>query len=400
MTRDATDAWNRGEANALSVSLTGPESHRLLYEPGRGDLRIAPPGLCHDVADLPVESGVAVDWSALADLRTTSGYRWPRFLYYVGDDPSLFSWARGLQPGLEDLSWTPTASAKIDASDANISTLTVNLTRRVPVELHVPRSCTHLTLRGDISLATVRTKAVDPDMQLTLAPRTSPSVEADPLAIPPLPGLGALRHLGITNAPLRQAIDITSISTITTLKGLAVSGSVTGLEAIADLTSLESLAFRYVADLQGMPPLASLPALSSLIAWNVEESAGKRLRTECRALEMPKLGDGEGYSVSQLRRPDWFFENHRLPFSAWTSKSARAATRAFRRAEKQIATIEHDDAAVDVLAAFGRAIAELRGLETTEREDAREAFALLAAAAGCDLDRATIDDVFGRHCDF
>lgn len=84
--------------------------------------------------------------------------------------------------------------------------------------------------------------------------------------------------------------------------------------------------------------------------------------------------------VSQLRSPEWFATEHGLPFSAWPSRAARAAVKAFRAAETAIGAAPTADAVEDAVRGFVRAVNRLPGIETTEREDAAAAVALLTAA--------------------
>lgn len=61
---------------------------------------------------------------------------------------------------------------------------------------------------------------------------------------------------------------------------------------------------RHCPDLSGLPPVKTWSMLTNVIGWNVEESAGKRLRAE-----LEQLGKARTWgiaSVTQLRSAEWF----------------------------------------------------------------------------------------------
>jgi hypothetical protein len=122
-----------------------------------------------------------------------------------------------------------------------------------------------------------------------------------------------------------------------------------------------------------LPPLHAWPELTHLIAFNVDDVTGRRLRGELRRSDR----DWRDTNVTRLRRPEWFATEHGLPFAAWPSARAKAATRAYRAAEHAIAATTAPDDVEAAIRAFVREVNRMSGIETTEREDAGEAVARL-----------------------
>ncbi len=156
-----------------------------------------------------------------------------------------------------------------------------------------------------------------------------------------------------------------------------------------------SLAVRYVPDLSGLPDPTAWPRLTSLIAWNVDEVVGRRLREQVKA-----LGLSGHVSVSKLRSPRWFAEEYGLPFSGWTTTQAAAATKAFRSASKKLAAASTEADAKAAIVAFVEVINDLEGIATAEREDAWLAVDLLAKLSAVPVSGEQIDDWFDEAREF
>jgi hypothetical protein len=191
---------------------------------------------------------------------------------------------------------------------------------------------------------------------------------AGPVALPVFPALAAARSVDVTVGPLRQPFDCASLLQFPGVRRLALHGRLTNLPALAGLRHLTGLQLRFSPDLAELPTLTTWPRLEHVIAWNVDAVAGRRLRGQLR----PEFRDS---SVSKLRTAQWFATEYGLPFAAWPSRPARAATRAYRAAEEAIAAGDDLETAVRE---FVRAVNKLPGIETGEREDAAQAVAQLA----------------------
>lgn len=113
--------WGRYQLN-----LTGPRSHILNNEVGRGNLIIGPPGMGKK-ADLHVAPDEVIDWSAFDPFTTPAGSPWPRYIDYYGNDSGFFGWSQ--QREIEQFCWAPAFanSRTIDVSAARIHALQIRL---------------------------------------------------------------------------------------------------------------------------------------------------------------------------------------------------------------------------------------------------------------------------------
>ncbi|GAA1594420.1 hypothetical protein [Actinoplanes couchii] len=341
------------------ISLTGPDSHRLTRAPGVGSCSLGGPE-----ADLRVAPGDRIDWTVFDRFSTPAGSPWPRWIAYRGDDTSWIEWSR--RRPIEGFTWAPTAGHDVDTSNTDIHTLGVRL-GAAPVRLVLPPS-RHFSVSGDL---TRFTPVLAPGAE---CPSLGFAPDGAECALPVMPALAGATDVAVSVQPLRQVFDCASLLPFTGLRSLQLSGGLTNLEALAGLRGLTALQLRFVPDMAGLPPLTGWPDLEHLIAWNVDDREGRRLRTEFR--EVSKGWPGYS-SVSKLRSPEWFATEYRLPFAAWPPKSARAATRAFRAAEKAIAEAGTEPEVEAAIHRFVTALNRLPAMETTEREDAGEAVMLL-----------------------
>jgi hypothetical protein len=339
------------------VSLTGPDSHRLTMAPGVGSLSIGP-GREADVA--PADR---LDWTVLDPFSTPAGSPWPRWISYEGDDTGWLDWS-GRRP-VEGFSWTPHAAHDLDASRAGIHELSVTV-RRAPLRLVLPAG--RFAATGDLSLLTPRLAPGADCPALTFRPA--------PAVLPTFPALAGATSVDVSVPPLRAPFDCASLHQFPGVRQLVLAGSLTNLDALAELRGLTGLQLRYVPDLAGLPPLDTWPDLTHLIAWNVDDRAGRALRTEFRRSDR----EWRSSSVSKLRGPAWFTTEYGLPFSAWPSRSARAAVKAYRAAETAIGHADTEAAVEAAVVGFVQAINRLPDIETTEREDAADAVTLLTTA--------------------
>jgi hypothetical protein len=201
----------------------------------------------------------------------------------------------------------------------------------------------------------------------------APPAPPSPCVLPELPALAGAASVAVSVPPLRQPFDCASLLQFPGLRHLELAGSLTRLDTLAGLPGLTGLQLRYVPDLSELPPLDAWPHLTQLIAWNVDDRAGKRLRTELRR------GDREwrDSSVTKLRTPAWFATEYGLPFSGWPPRSGRAAVKAFRIAEAAVRGATTEAAVEEAVRGFVGALNRLPRIETTEREDAAAAVGLL-----------------------
>jgi hypothetical protein len=353
------------------ISLTGPSSHRLERRPGVGVVTIGPAAPGRPRPDLVADPADAIDWEVFTPFTVPAGYPWPRRIVYEGDDTGFLRWAE--RRPIEDFDWQPHGPHDVDASRARIGRFAVRL-RRAPLRLTLPSMVDgHFRVVGDPGLLTPALAVGAGCPSLDFAPDTLPARTAEPIRLPALAAFAEAGSVSVSVPPLRQAFDCASLSQFPRVRNLVLAGQLVNLDALARLRQLRGLQLRFCPDLSGLPPLHAWPELTHLIAYNVDDVTGRRLRGELRRSDR----DWRDTNVTRLRKPEWFATEHGLPFAAWPSARAKAATRAYRAAEHAIAEAEAPDDVEAAIRAFVREVNRMSGIETTEREDAGEAVARL-----------------------
>jgi hypothetical protein len=356
----------------IVLSLTGPESHTIEVPAGQGSLSIGPvvPGAAEP--DVVVGPDDVLDWSSFDAFPKHAGYHWPQVLRYQGNDVGFFAWSQRRK--IEQFHWTPTTHVTVDGSAARIEHLTVSL-RDAALTIVLPVTTSTFTAQGDLSRLQAAVAADSTCPHLYFYPDTRASRGAEPLALPPLPSLGAATSVYVGVKPLRQPFDCGSLRQFPDLTMVRLVGQLANLEALGELPHLRRLQLGDCPNLTGLPSLTTWPGLRDFDASNIEAAAGRDLRQQLKDRGLARA------SVAGLRTAQWFEQDHGLPFSAWPAATARRATKAFRAAEAA------DDPETGIRA-FIRAINDLPGIDTIEREDVGEAVAQLAARAKISEDLA------------
>ncbi|MFD2117885.1 hypothetical protein ACFSTH_17585 [Paenibacillus yanchengensis] len=362
------------ECGRYPIDLTGPDSHMLVMKPGVGSLSIGPSRLGKQV-DLHVEADTPIDWTVFEPFATPAGSPWPRFLYYTGNDDGFFNWAR--ERSIENMTWVPVlhTDVVVDASESQVRDLHINMDQSSDNKLHLklPKrqgsSYFHLKLSGDLAHFSAEG---DLPSSITLAPSTNRRINGVPFLLPDLGNLHRVTNLAIQNEPLAQPISLECLRQFPNLTSLHLWGNFCDLDVLTDQSQLINLELRFMADLTNMPSLITFPLLDRFIAYNVEESGGKRLRQQMKARE--KTHPWTGYaSVSQLRKPDWWNTEFGRPFSSWSKRLAKLANQAYDAAQAEIAKARSFADAKAAITAFTTRFNTVKGIETTEREDLAEA---------------------------
>jgi hypothetical protein len=366
---------------ATVLSLTGLDSHRFVRKPGVGVVHIGGP---EGSPDLVVDADDRINWTAFDPFTVPAGYPWPRSIRYEGNDSGFFEWSE--RRPIETFAWAPARAMEVDARDACIGRLSLTL-RHAPLRIVLPPASNGLvdvSVTGDLSLLTIYLAAADECPALTFHPDTKPSRQAEPLKLPTLAALAGCRSVDIYVSPLRQPFDCTSLTQFPGISRVSLSGALANLASLAELREVETLRLLYCPDLSALPPLATWRKLRTVLASNIEEGAGKRLRAEIRVLA--KAGRAwDVASATQLRHSDWFDREYGLPFSQWPARCARAATAAFRASE---AAIQDSRTLAEVQRAVTRFVGKINGMssiETVEREDVAEAVCQLASRASFEV---------------
>ncbi|WP_143261637.1 hypothetical protein [Allokutzneria sp. NRRL B-24872] len=388
-------------AERLVLSLTGPDSHTIDRTPGLGELVIGPPNPGNQ-PHVILGPDDRIDWSVFDEFTVPAGYPWPRWFTYRGNDTSFVEWARN-RP-IERFHWTPEAAVKIDASRARISSFTIHLGTE-PVEVVVPHSepgnGNSFSVSGDLSLFTpVLADGTRAPETLYLSTVTPPDPTGAPWRLPDLPVFAAAKRVGVYGQPLRQPFDCTSLLLFPRVEGVDLSGQLTNLEALMELSELTSLRISSSPDLSSFPPLERFTKLNRLMLSSIDEINGKRIRAEHRKLT--KNPDREWHQswVSELRKPEWFVTEHGLPFSEWPAKAGRVATKTYRTASAGIARATSAAEVEEAIRTFVRFFNTQPNIETIKRDDLGDAVALLATHAPFDVSPDLAQTWFDEERDY
>ncbi|TYP79364.1 hypothetical protein BCM02_101482 [Paenibacillus methanolicus] len=357
------------EAGRYLIDLTGPHSHTLVIQPGVGSLSIGPPHLVKK-ADLVVASDARIDWTEFDVFATPAGSPWPRYLHYTGSDAGFFEWAQ--KRPIEEMTWSPvlTADAVVDASQSILHGLHIELGQSGGnLKLKLPKRPCRLIVSGDLSRFSATGGLPS---SLTLAPRTSRRKNAPPFMLPDRSDLHQVTCLTLQSAPQGQPISLDCLDRFPNLKSLSLSGHFSDVDSLARHDQLTHLELRFMPDLEALPPLNAWPLLDRFIAFNVEESAGKRLKQQMKTRAKTRPWTDHA-SVSQLRKPEWWTTEFGRPFSSWPKRLARLANEAYNVAEASMAQARNLADAEAAITAFTVRFNTLKGIETTEREDLGEA---------------------------
>ena len=267
------------------------------------------------------------------------------------------------------MAWVPIlpADIAIDASQSNAHDLLIGLDLPAGhLHLKLPKRQVfeyfRLSVSGDLSRFSAD----------ALTPRTSPRRYEGPYMMPDVGALHQVASLTLQNEPMAQPISLECLNRFPNLKSLSLRGSFCDLYQLAGQTQLERLALRFMPDLGGLPGLSTWPVLDSFIAFNIEETEGKRLRQQLKSRAAIRAWTKHS-SVSQLRKHEWWEAEFGRPFSAWPKRSAKLANEAFEAALAALAQARSIADAEAVFTAFTVRFNALKGIETAERDDLGEA---------------------------
>ena len=367
------------EDGKFPLQLTAGKPHTLITSPGVGRLSLGPRTMGKKV-DLWVEADEAIHWPCFDPFATMAGSPWPRHLDYWGNDSGFFAWSTKRE--IEGFTWKPALphDLKVDASLSRIDTLSLHLPADGAGRLHLrlpstsPGRISRLSLHGTLHKAQFSGGL---PQYLSLSPATSKRSSDEPVQLPDLGTLQQITHLELCNGAGKQPISLRCLHQFPHLTSLSIWGHCVDLQELAALQGLTTLQLRFMPHLTGLPALDHWPQLESLIAYNVEEAAGKRLRQQMKALE--KLRPWAEYSsVTQLRKPEWWTKEYGRPFAGWPATRAKQANAAYDTAELALRSATQRQQAQAAIEAFTVRFNNVKGIETTEREDLGEAVWQLA----------------------
>jgi len=382
------------------ISLTGPDSHKLVIPPGQGSLSIGTKGISKGKYDIWVEPGEAISWDAFNGLYTGYGREhkeslpygdWPRWIYYSGDDTGFIPWS--FKRKIEEFHWTPHTDRSVNFAGANIVRLSIH-TEDGKIRFSTGEGITCLTLSGILENFTVEECAQIP--HLTFCPNYPKRCAS--YKLPVFPKLAQAASVEIGYSPGKAPFDCASLLQFSGLEALSLYGSMTNLSALADLQTLTSLSLRYLPDLQGMPSLSCWDNLKSFIGYNIEEAAGKSLRSELN--QMKKRNAMDYSSVTKLRSKGWFVTEYGLPFSDWEEKNEKNASKAYKSCLNKIKKSETEGEIHEAVVKFIQKINGMDGIETSEREDVSIAVRQLAECSPLEIPAETWELWFDEERDF
>lgn len=359
------------------ISLTSENSHKISIPRGQGTLSIGTKGISKGKYDVWVEKDSVINWDAFNDFfiggdekrRAQSPYGdWPRWFYYSGNDTGFIEWSSKRK--IEEFHWFPKTDMAVDFTNADIYRLFIQ-SENSKIQILTGEKIISLTLSGNLENFDFKECAKIPC--LTFHPYCPKEKSA--YQLPVYSTLAQATCVDINNSPEKTAFDCESLLQFKNLKVLNLSGNMKSLNALAELKNLEHIGLRYVPDLQDMPQLKRWSSLKSFIGYNIEETAGKALRTELNKLKKEKT---MGYSsVTKLRKPIWFDTEYGIPFSDWEEKAAKSATRAYKSCFNKIKKSETEDEVHEAVTEFIIKINGLEGIETSERDDVGTAISQL-----------------------
>ena len=385
----------------IYISLTGENSHKINIPPGQGSFSIGTKKASPGKYDVLVDADVPLNWNVFNVMYTPHGKQnadrypngdWPRFLYYSGNDTGFIQWSEKRK--IERMHWSPLAPVKADFTKANIYELSIHASSH-PIELTLGEHIQKLFLSGNLENITVYTSA--PLLLLQLAPKTD--LPHTIYKLPDFPHLSkVVDSVHVDNAIVGPPMDCNSLLQFKNTKSLNLSGNITNIDALAELTDLESLGLRTVSDLTGMPALATWAKLNSFIGWNIEETQGKILQRELKTI----LAERQmGYSsVSKLRKKIWFKTEYGIPFTNWDSKNAKTATKAYKTALKEIGKAKKEEEVKQAIVKLIELINILPNIETIEREDTGTAVEQLIESSPLNLPQELATKWFDEIRDF
>ncbi len=384
----------------IQLSLTSENSHLVKIPLGQGSFAIGEEGMDAKKFDVLVAPGLPINWDCFNTFFTGSGSTkahlfpygdWPRFFYYWGNDANFITWSE--KRAIEQFTWSPSNPPVADFTKSNIDRLIINVEQsELELQLGVHR---YFCLTGNIAQAKI--SQVNKIDTLSLVPKVVKKGQP-PYQLPVFDAFQEISTLEVEVGPLGQPLDCESLLQFKKLTDLSLSGNLTNLHCLEQLSNLESLAIRYAPHLEGLPTLQVWPQLNSFIGWNIEENKGKLLRREVKALAQARMMGHT--SVSKLRKSIWFTTEYGIPFDAWSGKNAKTAVKAYKDAVKQLKKAKTETEAKDVLTTFARIFNELPQIETTERENIAEAVEQLRQVPSVEIDAQKANQWFDEVRDY
>ncbi len=382
-----------------SLSLTGENSHVFDLQLGQGSLSIGTKGVSKGKYDIWVEPGTAINWDAFNECYTGYGEchkdehlfgDWPRWIHYSGIDTGFIEWTSKRKT--ESFNWTPTEDVSVDMGNVDIKELTINLYKHVKITVGL--KIKKLILEGNPENVDVKICGKAPDMVFVLKEYNNSD---NVYRIPICKELHDTEFVGIELSPVGDAFDCDCLRQFKHLKHLNIWGNVRNIAVLSELSELETIGMRYIPDMSGFPDVRSWKKLYRIIGWNIEETAGKNLRKELKALEKEKVIE---YHISELRSKTWYATEYDNPFKNWEGAKGKKASKLYRDYIKDMKKASDESTVQDIIVNFTEAFNTLGDLDTVEREDIYDAINRLIIASPFEIDESVWLKWFDNTRDF
>ena len=114
------------------------------------------------------------------------------------------------------------------------------------------------------------------------------------------------------------------------------------LDVLKKFKNLEKIGLWEIKDLSNFPDLENWKNLKSLIAVNINEDGGKKLRSQLRKLQKEEKIT-EYSTVCKLKNIKWFLTYSGLPFNNWDGPIEKKAIKIYQKCAKDIADAKTKD---------------------------------------------------------
>lgn len=352
----------------LTLSLTGKDSHEFILEPGRGDFNIGTKGLSKGEYDVLIEKEDTINWDTLnyhynplfkEQVKCPYGF-WPRWVKYSGNDTGWIDWCK--KRALEEFEWFPQKDMTVHLEDANISTLTIHSNYRII--LFIKDKVNYLKLDGNLENYQIAKCEQVPALSFNFQ---KSKTKQKSYRLPDFPTLHLAIDVTIWNDVNQKPFDCTSLLQFSNLENIALIGNVENLDALQNLKNLKKIGLWNIPNLSGMPNLNDFKYLTKVIAVNIEEKGGKKLRREL--IKIKKTKKLEYSSVCKLRNRTWFEIQASNYFSEWSNQNEKKALAAYQVCLQKVKNAKEVAEVKSAMVEFITQIKQLRNIETPEWDD-------------------------------
>ena len=133
------------------------------------------------------------------------------------------------------------------------------------------------------------------------------------------------------------------------------------------MKNLKKIGLWNIPNLSGMPNLNDFKYLTKVIAVNIEEKGGKKLRREL--IKIKKTKKLEYSSVCKLRNRTWFEIQASNYFSEWSNQNEKKALAAYQVCLQKVKNAKEVAEMKSAMVEFITQIKQLRNIETPEWDD-------------------------------